>query len=199
MLPPLRFYSSVSNVDASPDALASGFELFACSTFLLERFAFDHACPYVPIGAFRVRSRLSLRSYWSVSRSITSVPTFLLERFTFDYACCLTHSAKQNGLRNVSFLFRRGSGPPVVRSQRPSDYRTQLVHFGIVRFFAAIPTENKRTKKLRRIGERSRRRGVGAFLRKHIGLAMLSAGSPLGATRPQTCAKEPLALWTLVI
>ena len=108
-------------------------------------------------------------------------------------------SAKQDGLRYVSFLFRRGSGPPVVRSQRPSDYRTQLVHFGIVRFFAAIPTENKRTKKLRRIGERSRRRGVGTFLRKHIGLAMLSAGSPLGATRPQTCAKEPLALWTLVI
>ena len=74
MLPPLRFYSSVSNVDASPDALASGFELFACSTFLLERFAFDHAC-------------------------------------------CLTHSAKQNGLRNVPFLFRRGSGSPVVRSR----------------------------------------------------------------------------------
>ena len=146
MLPPLRFYSSVSNVDASPDALASGFELFACSTFLLERFAFDHACPYVPIGAFHVRSRLSLRSYWSVSRSITPVPTFLLERFTFDHACCLTHSAKQNGLRNVSFLFRRGSGSPIVRSQRPCDYRTQLVHFGIVRFLAAIPTENEETR-----------------------------------------------------
>ena len=58
MLPPLRFYSSVSNVDASPDALASGFELFACPTSLLERFTFDHACPYVPIGAFHVRSRL---------------------------------------------------------------------------------------------------------------------------------------------
>ena len=50
----------------------------------------------------------------------------------------------------------------------------------------AIPTE-----------ERSRRRGVGAFLREHIGFAMLSAGSPLGAEmwkphygRPQTCAKE---------
>ena len=103
MLPPLRFYSSVSNVDASPDALASGFELFACSTFLLERFAFDHAC-------------------------------------------CLTHSAKQNGLRNVSFLFRRGSGSPIVRSQRPCDYRTQLVQFGIVRFLAAIPTVNEETR-----------------------------------------------------
>ena len=38
-----------------------------------------------------------------------------------------------------------------------------------------------------------------AFLREHIGFAMLSAGSPLGATRPQTCAKESLTLWTLFI
>ena len=38
-----------------------------------------------------------------------------------------------------------------------------------------------------------------AFLRKRIGFEVLSAGSPLGAARPQTCAKEPLALWTLVI
>ena len=120
----------------------------------------------------------------------------------FAHACCLTHSAKQNGLRKVSFLFRRGSGSPIVRSQRPCDYRTQLVHFGIVRFLAAIPTENERTKKLRRIGERSRRRGVGAFLRKHIGLAMLSAGSPLGLRAPD-CAKESKVeaalppLWTL--
>ena len=81
------------------------------------------------IQAFRMWMRLQmpwqvgsnflpvLRSYWSVSRSITPAPTFLLERFTFDHACCLTHSAKQNGLRNVPFLFRRGSGSPVVRSR----------------------------------------------------------------------------------
>ena len=48
-------------------------------------------------------------------------------------------------------------------------------------------------------GERGRRRGERAFLREHIGFVMLSAGSPLGAARPQTCAKEPLALWTLFI
>ena len=40
---------------------------------------------------------------------------------------------------------------------------------------------------------------MSAFLRKHIGFAMFSAGSSLGAARPQTCAKEPLALWTLFI
>ena len=49
------------------------------------------------------------------------------------------------------------------------------------------------------LGDRSRRRGVGAFLREHIGFDMLSAGSTLGAARPQTCAKEPLALWTLFL
>ena len=27
----------------------------------------------------------------------------------FDHACCLPHSAKQDGLRDVPFLFRRGS------------------------------------------------------------------------------------------
>ena len=106
------------------------------------------------------------------------------------HACCLPPSAKQDGLRNAPFLFRRGSGSPVVRSQAPYGYRTYLVYFGIVRFLAAIPTGH---------GERSRRRGVNTFLRKHINLAMLSAGRTLGAARPQTCAKEPLALWTLFI
>ena len=39
-------------------------------------------------------------------------------------------------------------------------------------------------------GERGRRRGVSALLREHIGFEVFSAGSPLGAARPQTCAKE---------
>ena len=63
----------------------------------------------------------------------------------------------------------------------------------------AIPTENEGT------GERGERRERGteaaarqsALLRDRIGFEVFSAGSPLGATRPQTCAKEPLALWTL--
>ena len=46
-------------------------------------------------------------------------------------------------------------------------------------------------------GERGWRRGACASLRNHIGLVMLSAGSPLGAARPQTCAKESSTLWTL--
>ena len=87
------------------------------------------ALPCAPIGRSCVRSRLSL---------------FLRQE-------------KRNGLRYVAFLFLRRSGSPLVRSQRPYSYRALLVHFGLERFFAAIPTENEGT------GERSRRRGVGAF------------------------------------
>ena len=36
------------------------------------------------------------------------------------------------------------------------------------------------------------------LLRSRIGTVMLSAGSTLGATRPQTCAKESSTLWTLL-
>ena len=62
----------------------------------------------------------------------------------------------------------------------------------------------RRTKGRGNAGER-KRRGTesaarqSAFLRDRIGFAVFSAGSPLGAARPQTCAKEPLALWTLFI
>ena len=40
-------------------------------------------------------------------------------------------------------------------------------------------------------------RGLCASLRNRIGFEMLSAGSTLGAARPQTCAKESSTLWTL--
>ena len=80
-------------------------------------------------------------------------------------------------------------------------YPALLVHFGTVRFLMAIPTENEGTGDERDAGdgERSRRWGVSAFLRDRIGFAMFSAGSPLGAARPQTCAKESSTLWTLFI
>ena len=45
--------------------------------------------------------------------------------------------------------------------------------------------------------ERGWRRGACALLRNRIGFEMLSAGSTLGAARPQTCAKESSTLWTL--
>ena len=47
---------------------------------------------------------------------------------------------KQDGLRDVAFLFRRGSGSPIVRSQLSCGYPALWVHFGTVRFLMAIPT-----------------------------------------------------------
>ena len=95
-------------------------------------------------------------------------------------------SAKQNGLRYVPFLFRRGSGSPVVRSRMSRGYRALLVHFGLARFFMAIPTENEGTGER---GERRERRTESAarqsaFLRDRIGFVMFSAGSPLGLRAP---------------
>ena len=89
--------------------------------------------------------------------------TFLLICLAFAHACCLTHSAKQNGLRNAPFLFRRGSGSPLARSQWPCGYRTWWIHFGLVRFFMAIPTENEGTGER---GERRERRTESAARRK---------------------------------
>ena len=66
-------------------------------------------------------------------------------------------------------------------------------------FSGGDPDGERGDEGTRKAGEQNRRRGARALLRDHISFAMLSAGSPLGATRPQTCAKEPLALWTLVI
>ena len=66
-------------------------------------------------------------------------------------------------------------------------YPALLVHFGLARFFMAIPTENEGTGER---GERRERRTESAarqsaFLRDRIGFAVFSAGSPLGAARPR--------------
>ena len=131
-----------------------------CRRLSLEWFAFGPRPPYISIDMPCVR---------------------------FTPAVCRL-CAKQNGLRNVSFLFRRGSGSPFVRSRVSYGYRAWWVHFGRVRFFMAIPTENERTE---RRGERSRRRGVGTFLRERIGFVMLSAGSTLGQNAEAVLRPRP--------
>ena len=58
-----------------------------------------------------------MRFYWDVFRLSYAGHTFLSVCLAFDHACCLPHSAKQNGLRYVAFLFRRGSRSSFVRSR----------------------------------------------------------------------------------
>ena len=105
--------------------------------------------------------------------------TFLPKCFMLDHACCLPHERQTGRLAICSVPI-----PPWVViagsafSNRRCGYRAFLVHFGRARFLAAIPTG------ARGDGERSRRRGVGASLREHIGFVMLSAGSPLGLRAP---------------
>ena len=87
-----------------------------------------------------VRFTPVMRFYWDVFRLSYAGHTFLSVCLAFDHACCLPHSAKQNGLRYVAFLFRRGSRSPFVRSRMSCGYQALLVHFGIACFLAAIPT-----------------------------------------------------------
>ena len=87
-----------------------------------------------------VRFTPVMRFYWDVFRLSYAGHTFLSVCLAFDHACCLPHSAKQDGLRDVSFLFRRGSGSPIVRSQLSCGYPALWVHFGTVRFLMTIPT-----------------------------------------------------------
>ena len=61
---------------------------------LLPRFALVLCLPCSFIGMFCARSRILSRFCWGVLR--------------LDYACCAPHSAKQDGLQEVKFLFRGG-------------------------------------------------------------------------------------------
>ena len=114
--------------------------------------------------------------------------TFLLRRFAFESRLSFFLFRKKETACDMLRFYSARVGIALVRSRMPYGYLTLRVHFGFMRFFAAIPT-----------GVRSRRRGEGVHLREPIGLVMFSAGRTLGAARPQTCAKEPLALWTLFI
>ena len=150
----------------------------------------------------------AVRFCWSVLRSVHTHHTFLLGGLAFVHAChtflleCLAFGSrlslflcqeKRDGLRYLAFLFRAGRD----RLSAFSDVLRLSGLFGSLRDCAFLYGDPD--------GERSRRRGVRAFLRKPLDLAMFSAGRTLGAARPQTCAKESNVeaalrpLWTLFI
>ena len=82
------------------------------------------------VAAFCVWTQPVMRLYWSVLRSV--------------HACCLPHERQTGRLAICSVPV-----PPWVEiairvfSNRWCGYRTWLVHFGLVRFLAAIPTEKR--------------------------------------------------------
>ena len=149
-----------------------------------------------PDGSTRGRGGRRRRGVGALLRSITPAFVVLSRCFAFDHACCLPQSAKQDGLRYVAFLFRRGSGSPVARSRIAG----AVIRLGW--FISGLRVFWRRSRRsTRERGGRGTESAArqSAFLRDCIGFVMFSAGSPLGAARPQTCAKEPLALWTLFI
>ena len=182
-------------------------------------------------GRFAFGVRLALRLCRGVLSSV--------------HACCLSRD-KQDGLRYLAFLFRR-----VEIAIRAFSRRSSVICLG--GFTSGLCVYLWRSRRVtgdarnERTGLRGWRRGLCALLRRHIGFAMLSAGSTLGlrapnlrqrvfdsldslhaaaglcwcvfaafvrfcvgalallcfprgvrwGCAPQTCAKEPLALWTL--
>ena len=136
----------------------------AYRTFLSECLAFGSRPSRVSIEMSCVRFTPIARFYRNVLRSV--------------HACCLPQSAKQDGLRGVAFLFRRGSGSPVARSRiAGAVIRISWFTSGL-RVFCGDPDGSTRGRGGRR------RRGVGAFLRDHIGFVAFSAGSTLGLRAP---------------
>ena len=146
-------------------------------------------------GSTRRRGSVrGLRFYCGVLRWIAAVFTFLLRRFAFGSRLSFfLFQEKRDGLRYAPFLFRRGSGSPVVRSRMSCGYPTSSVHFGFVRLFVAISTGLP--------GMRGTGSGAGgaAFVRlcaATLVLLCFPRGVRWGCA-PQTCAKESSTLWTL--
>ena len=74
-------------------------------------------------------------------RSITPAFVVLSRCLAFDHACCLPHSAKQDGLRYVAFLFLLWVG---IANGAFSSVGAVIGLCGFtlgLRFFAVIPTE----------------------------------------------------------
>ena len=162
---------------------------------------------YVPVGMSCVRITPVIRSCWNVLRSDHACHTFLLECLAFGLRLSYVPvgmscvritpvsfplSGKERRLAVSCVSIPRGSGSPLELSRRLCGYRTCLVHFWIVRFFVAIPTEYEGTRRTESAARQS------TLLRESLGLVMLSAGSTLGLRAPD-CAKESSTLWTLFL
>ena len=94
-----------------------------------------------------VRFTPVMRFYWDVFRLSYACHMFLSECLAFDHACCLPPVRQTGRLAGCSVPV-----PPWVViagsafSNRRCGYPALLVHFGLVRFFMAIPTENEGTR-----------------------------------------------------
>ena len=161
-VPVARFFRNVRRSDHARHAV------------LLECSALDHAgravlseCPAFDYACLAVLSRCPV----------------------FDHACCLPHSAKQDGLRGVPFLF-----PPWVEiAGRAFSSVVRLSDFmGSLRacaFSGGDPDGGRRDEGTERRGERSRRQGVRALFVITLALICFPRGVRWGSA-PQTAPKS---------
>ena len=119
--------------------------------------------------------------------SVHACHTFLSKCPVFDHACCLPPVRQTGRLAGCSVPV-----PPWVViairafSNRRCGYRALWVHFGLVRFFMAIPTGNEETRER---GERSRRRDRVRFCVIISALSCFPRGVRWGYA-PQTAPKS---------
>ena len=145
-----------------------------------------------PAGVF-VRARAGLRGGVALSRRFVFVARPLcgsLAAFCVRVTPAVCRmSAKQDGLRYVSFLFRRGSGSPVVRSRvdvRLSDLAGSL---RVCAFSGGDPDGVRKRRGNAGDEERSRRRGRVRFCVTALALLCFPRGVRWGCA-PQTAPKS---------
>ena len=108
---------------------------------LSRRFAFGSRLPCVSVGRSCVWFTTAVRFCWKVLRLVHDCRAFLLECLRSITPVSFPLSGKERRLAISCVSIPRGSGSPLERSRSPCGYRTCSVHFGLERFFAAIPTE----------------------------------------------------------
>ena len=110
------------------------------------------------------------------------------------HACCLTHSAKQDGLRYLAFLFR-GSRSPFARSR---GIGSVICLGGFTSGLAVYLWRSRRGYRSTGYGRtRLAAQPLHPFAQAHWSCYAFR-GEYVGAARPQTCAKESSTLWTLL-
>ena len=152
----------------------------------------------VSVGMSCVRSRLlrvsvgmscvlftpALRFCWDVLRSITPALRFCWNVLRSITPAVCRMSAKQDGLREVAFLFRRGSGSP----QCILKCRAVI---GLVWFTSGLCVSLRRPRRRTKgRGERSRRRGRVRFCVSLLALPCFPRGVRWGLRAPKPAPKS---------
>ena len=133
---------------------------------LSPRLPLVHACPRGSIAAFAFGSRLPSRFYRRVCLRFTPVFFPLSGKKRRLAVSCVSIPRVE-----IAFVRSRSVGAVICLC-------------GFTSGLDVFLWRSRRVTGVRRTGIRGQRRGLCAFLRKHIGLVMLSAGSTLGLRAP---------------